>query len=132
MQTRPTLVSLICGSCPSDRDFASDFLQIPPHDGHPYLWLVVPTTKPTTNFHRQVVAHAGHTKKRAKQVSCLTLVFIRLSPLNNSNTLLNIMLSQLANIYLYLYAKYFNIQINFLSYDNILLMIYSQYSHKQI
>lgn len=63
MQTHPTLVSLVCSSCSSDRDFASDFLQIPPHDGHPCPWLVVPTTKPTTDFHRQVVAHAGHTLK---------------------------------------------------------------------
>ena len=27
--------SLICDSCPSGQGFASDFLQIPPHDGHP-------------------------------------------------------------------------------------------------
>ena len=67
MQTRPTLVSLVCSSYPSDRDFASDFLQILPHSRHPCHWLVVPTTKPTTDFHRQVVAHAGHTiKKRDK------------------------------------------------------------------
>ena len=64
MQTRPTLVSLVCSSYPSDRDFASDFLQILPHSRHPCHWLVVPTTKPTTDFHRQVVAHAGHTKKK--------------------------------------------------------------------
>ena len=64
MQTRPTLVSLVCSSYPSDRDFASDFLQILPHDRHPCHWLVVPTTKPTTDFHRQVVAHAGHTYKK--------------------------------------------------------------------
>jgi len=65
LQTCPTLVSLVCSSYPSDRDFASDFLQIPPHDGHPCPWLVVPTTKPTTDFHRQVVTHAGHTIKKA-------------------------------------------------------------------
>ena len=66
MQTRPTLVSLVCSSCSSDRDFASDFLQIPLHNGHHCHWLVVPTTKPTTDFHRQVVAHAGHTQIKKK------------------------------------------------------------------
>ncbi|PZG97431.1 hypothetical protein C7R08_11650 [Staphylococcus aureus] len=44
--------------------FASDFLQIPLHNGHPCLSLTVPTTKPVTDFHRQVVAHARRTKKR--------------------------------------------------------------------
>ena len=33
------LQCLICGFCSSARDFASGFLQIPPHDGHPCLWL---------------------------------------------------------------------------------------------
>ncbi|HAH30692.1 MAG TPA: hypothetical protein DCL44_00070 [Elusimicrobia bacterium] len=33
--------SLACGSCSSGRDFASGFLQIPPRDGHPCLWLTV-------------------------------------------------------------------------------------------
>jgi len=60
LQTRPTLVSLVCSSFSSDQDFAYDFLQIPAHDGHPCPWLVVPTTKPTTDFQHQVVAHAGH------------------------------------------------------------------------
>jgi len=46
---------------PSDRDFASGFLQIPRRRGHPCLRLVVPTTKPTADFHRQVIAHAGRT-----------------------------------------------------------------------
>ncbi|WP_207720500.1 hypothetical protein, partial [Clostridium tetanomorphum] len=44
-------------------DFAFGFLQILPHGGHPCRQLVVPTTEPTTDFHRQVVAHAGHTIK---------------------------------------------------------------------
>ncbi|MDR0404758.1 MAG: hypothetical protein LBH37_03090 [Oscillospiraceae bacterium] len=30
----------------SDREFASGFLQIPPHDGYPCLLLTVPTAKP--------------------------------------------------------------------------------------
>ncbi|WP_459783837.1 hypothetical protein, partial [Alkalibacterium sp. s-m-22] len=43
---------------------ASDFLQIPPHGGHPCHSLTVPTAKPVVDFHHQVVAHAGRTKKR--------------------------------------------------------------------
>ncbi|HPE70243.1 MAG TPA: hypothetical protein PLF96_13050, partial [Thermotogota bacterium] len=46
----------------SDRGFASGFLQIPPHDSHPYLWRQVPTAKPVADFHRQVTALAGRTK----------------------------------------------------------------------
>ncbi|PTI97858.1 hypothetical protein BU054_04490, partial [Staphylococcus simulans] len=42
---------------------ASDFLQIPPHDGHPCLSLTVPTAKPVMDFHHQVVNHAERTQK---------------------------------------------------------------------
>ncbi|WP_459796632.1 hypothetical protein, partial [Alkalibacterium sp. m-11] len=50
--------------------FASDFLQIPPHGGHPCLSLTVPTAKSVVDFHHQVVAHAGRTcKKAARQDS---------------------------------------------------------------
>ncbi|ATF29437.1 hypothetical protein CO689_00355 (plasmid) [Staphylococcus simulans] len=42
--------------------FASDFLQIPPHDGHPCLSLTVPTAKPVMDFHHQVVNHAERTQ----------------------------------------------------------------------
>src|SRR5690606_25859530 len=52
---------LICDFCSSDRGFASGFLQIPPRDGHPCLWLTVPTAKPVADFHRLVIAHAGRT-----------------------------------------------------------------------
>ena len=31
--------------CSSVQVFASGFLQIPPHDGHPCLWLIIPTVK---------------------------------------------------------------------------------------
>ena len=31
--------------CSSVQVFASGFLQIPPHDGHPCLWLMIPTVK---------------------------------------------------------------------------------------
>ncbi|MBQ9089267.1 MAG: hypothetical protein IJY46_10875, partial [Lentisphaeria bacterium] len=47
----------------SDRDFAIAFFQIPPHDGHPWLSLTVPTDKPVSDFHRRVNARAAHTKK---------------------------------------------------------------------
>ena len=47
----------------------SGFLQIPPHDGHPCLWLTVPTAKSVADFHRQVVAHAGRTKKKNRTAS---------------------------------------------------------------
>jgi len=39
------------------------FLQIPPRDGHPCPWLMVPTAKPIADFHRQAIAHAGRTRK---------------------------------------------------------------------
>ena len=39
----------------------SDFLRIPPHDGHPCLRLTVPTAKPVADSHRQVIAHAERT-----------------------------------------------------------------------
>jgi len=69
-QTHPPLFSLVCGSCSSGRDFASSFLQIPPRGGHPCLQLVVPTAKPTADFHRQVNAHAGRTKKQTARIFC--------------------------------------------------------------
>ena len=37
-QSYPRLQPLY-GFCPSDQSFASAFLQIPPRDGHPWLWL---------------------------------------------------------------------------------------------
>ncbi len=71
-QGRPPVHGLICGFCSSARNFAlrwtfqppqSGFLQIPPHDGHPCLWLTVPATESVVDFHHQVVAHAGRTRK---------------------------------------------------------------------
>lgn len=56
---------LVCDFCSSDRGFASGFLQIPPRDGHPCPWLTVPTAKPVADFHRQVIAHAGRTSRKA-------------------------------------------------------------------
>jgi hypothetical protein len=46
-------------------DFASGFLQIPSHDGHPCLQLTVPTAKPVVDFHHQVITHAGRTNTGA-------------------------------------------------------------------
>ena len=71
-QSRPPQISLLCGFCPLAREFAlrrtfqppqSDFLQIPPRDGHPCLWLTVPATESVVDFHHQVVDHAGRTHK---------------------------------------------------------------------
>ncbi|PTJ28014.1 hypothetical protein BU035_05130, partial [Staphylococcus simulans] len=49
--------------------FASDFLQIPPHDGHPCLSLTVPTAKPVMDFHHQVVNHAERTHKQEAELN---------------------------------------------------------------
>ena len=71
-QSRPPQISLLCGFCPLAREFAlrrtfqppqSDFLQIPPRDGHPCLWLTVPATESVVDFHHQVVDHAGRTQQ---------------------------------------------------------------------
>ena len=39
MQPHPMYICLICDFCSSDQSFAANFLQIPPHAGHPYPWL---------------------------------------------------------------------------------------------
>ena len=57
----PAHHGLICDFCSSGRDFAADFLQIPPHDGHPCLWLILLAAKRIADFHRPVCAHAGRT-----------------------------------------------------------------------
>jgi hypothetical protein len=64
---------LLCDFCSSDRGFASGFLQIPPHGGHPCLQLTVPTAKPVADFHRQVIAHAGRTTKKSFRRSYTTV-----------------------------------------------------------
>ena len=71
LESRPSQVSLVCDFCSSARNFAhrelfipqSGFLQIPPRDGHPCLQLMLPTTKRIVDFHHQVIAHAGRTRK---------------------------------------------------------------------
>ncbi|MGN5884090.1 hypothetical protein, partial [Staphylococcus simulans] len=56
--------------------FASDFLQIPPRDGHPCLSLTVPTAKPVMDFHHQVANHAERTYKNAhfKKMKCAFII----------------------------------------------------------
>jgi len=34
----------------------------PPHGGHPCHWLMVPAAESIADFHRQDIAHAGHTR----------------------------------------------------------------------
>ncbi len=74
-ETRPFQVRLICSFCSSDRGFASDFLQTPPHDGRPCLWLTVPTAKSVADFHRQVITHAERTTKIPSDGKCRTTGF---------------------------------------------------------
>ena len=65
---------LLCSFCSSDRGFASDFFQTPPHNGRPCLWLTVPTAKPVADFHRQVITHAEHTTKNTGATASVTPV----------------------------------------------------------
>ena len=69
---------LLCSFCSSDRGFASDFFQTPPHNGRPCLWLTVPTAKPVADFHHRVITHAEHTEKQPgdpKKVARLFFLF---------------------------------------------------------
>ena len=59
----PAHNGLICGFCSSGRDFAAGFLQIPPRDGHPCLWLTLLAAKRVADLHRRVSARAGRTKR---------------------------------------------------------------------
>src|SRR5690625_4002253 len=61
--TSSSILSLICSFCSSGRGFAADFLQIPPHDGHPCLKLHFLLQRRVRDFHPIVIAHAGRTKK---------------------------------------------------------------------
>jgi hypothetical protein len=56
--------AFVCSSCPSDRDFAYSFLQIPPHDGHPCCSANgSPLSGTIVVFHYLAITHAGHTIK---------------------------------------------------------------------
>ena len=50
--------------CSSGQSFAAAFLQIPPHDGHPWLWLTLPTAGRVRDFHPIERALAGRTNKK--------------------------------------------------------------------
>ena len=71
-QGRPPLYGLICGFCPSAREFAlrwtfqppqSGFLQIPPRDGRLCLWLTLPAAGRVRDFHPRERALAGRTNR---------------------------------------------------------------------
>ena len=51
--------------CSSGQSFAAAFLQIPPHDGHPWLWLTLPTAGRVRDFHPIERALAGRTEDTA-------------------------------------------------------------------
>ena len=68
--TSCSLLLLLCSFCSSVQEFAhwnffpqSDFLQIPPHDGHPCLRLTIPATERVVDFHSLVITHARRTRK---------------------------------------------------------------------
>ena len=71
--------SLLYSFCSSDRGFAVGFLQTPPHDGRPCLWLTVPTAKSVADFHRQVVTRAERTIQSAMSKNEHRAFFIRFS-----------------------------------------------------
>jgi hypothetical protein len=67
----PAHHGLICGFCSSGRDFAAGFLQIPPHDGHPCLGLILLAAKRIADSHRRVCARAGRTNKSRPKGECI-------------------------------------------------------------
>ena len=72
------IYGLVCDFCSSGQSFAhqgtfqplkSGFFQIPPHDGHPCLWLNLPATGRLRDFHPTeraltTCAHRAHSKRR--------------------------------------------------------------------
>ena len=60
----PAQNGLVCGFCSSGQGFAAGFLQIPPRDGHPCLWLTLLAAKRVADLHRRVSARAGRTKNK--------------------------------------------------------------------
>ena len=66
-----------CDSCSSDQDFASIFFQIPPHDRHPWYWLVVGSCDitPTVDFHHLDICPCPAYQKR---INC----FFTINPLH--------------------------------------------------
>ena len=64
--------AFVCSSCPSDRDFAYSFLQIPPHDGHPCCSAIhFPLSGRVRDLHPLERAHGAQTKKKnSPQADC--------------------------------------------------------------
>lgn len=58
---------LVCDFCSSDLEFASDFLQILSHGGHPCLWLTVPTAKLVADLYSRVIVHIRNTAKNCRR-----------------------------------------------------------------
>lgn len=69
LQPYPVTLSLIATSCSSVQYFALDFLQIPPHSGHPCPRLMVPTTTAHRDSHRLANTHA-HENKQPTRSRC--------------------------------------------------------------
>ncbi len=68
-QAHPVLYGLLCASCPSGREFASGFLQIPPRGGHPCRRLMVTVINPIVDFHHRVIIHAGRTPRSRREAA---------------------------------------------------------------
>lgn len=81
---RPTMRFLFAGSgvCPPRfLTLTSDFLQIPPRDGHPCLRLTLSTAERVVVFHHLVVTHAGRTSESGDaafgiSVGCVPAFFL--------------------------------------------------------
>ena len=72
----------LCDFCSSDQRFACTFLQIPPHDGHPWCSaMTFPLLGQSRDFHPLECAHAGRTYKKARPIG-LAFLIIRLYTLN--------------------------------------------------
>ena len=78
MQARPAQFSLICDFCSSDRDFAIDFFQIPPHDGHPCHSLTVRHYQALYGtFTHKLLPMLGTHKKGNQQLKIVDFLFLR-------------------------------------------------------
>ena len=64
----------LCDFCSSDQRFACTFLQIPPHDGHPWCSaMTFPLLGQSRDFHPLECAHAGRTQKNTASIRTLCL-----------------------------------------------------------
>ncbi|HHT25192.1 MAG TPA: HTH domain-containing protein [Clostridiaceae bacterium] len=60
LQATGYLIQSVTADCSTSR---TSFLQIPPHDGHPCLLLILPTARRIEDFHLLVIKHIGRTLK---------------------------------------------------------------------